>query len=69
MERDKPHADRRKVLRWVLILTPAALLAGVGRARAQEQEYVCEYDCGAASVRGAARRTSRRTSRRHAAAD
>ncbi|TVR96199.1 MAG: hypothetical protein EA406_12485 [Rhodospirillales bacterium] len=68
MKQDKPDADRRRALRWAFILTPAALLAGMGAARAQYVVYdACPYGCGAASVNGMARRTARRTSRRHAA--
>ena len=63
MKQDKPDADRRKALRWALILAPAALLAGLGTARAQYYDP-CAYGCGPASVRGTARRTARRTSRR-----
>jgi hypothetical protein len=69
MKRDKPDADRRKLLRWALALTPAALLAGTGTARAQYyyDDPCGAYGCGPAGVRGTARRTARRTSRRHAA--
>jgi len=71
MKRDKPDADRRKLLRWALVLTPAALLAGAGTARAQYyyDDPCGPYGCGAASVRGTARRTTRRTSRRRDAID
>jgi len=67
MKQDKPDANRRKALRWALILTPAVLLAGVRMARAQEEYDPCEYGCGPDSARATARRTARRTSRRHAA--
>ena len=38
MKQDKPDPNRRKALRWALILAPAALLAGVDAARVMAAE-------------------------------
>jgi hypothetical protein len=64
VEQDKPDIDRRKTLRWALLLAPAALLAATVAARAQYYDP-CAYGCGVDSARSVARRTARRTSRRH----